>query len=322
MPVTGSADFGADDYAAALNASNAQARPLSLHLRLPLRHDGDVRVDRGKGMDPFEVDLARLDREMVLVRRCLAPGRRLEALHWSGSLPPWLSLSRMSELVDRLASRFPFDPGRQRDFTVELDPRATDILTLRHLEALGFNRLKLIVRLPAAGHLDTLTRLQSRIEPLLDETVRMGWHSLNLVLVVPTPTPAQETVAPLAALLTMTPPRISLRTEHHWQEGESALPPALLARVDERLVEAGYRALGRGSYARQGAALEDALAQARRERARDRLGLGTGAVSRLPEAVACNACAPRDYAAALDAGRLATASGHWRHIGHLGAGAT
>ncbi|QFT86079.1 Oxygen-independent coproporphyrinogen-III oxidase [Halomonas sp. THAF12] len=321
MSVTLPADFGADDYAAALTASNTQARPLSLHLRLPLRHDVDARGD-GKGMDPFEVDLARLDREMVLVRRCLAPERRLEALHWGSGLPPSLTLSQMSGLVDRLASRFPFEPGRPRDFTVELDPHATDLLTLRHLEALGFNRLKLIMRLPAAGRLDALPRLQSRVEPLLDETVRMGWHSLNLVLIVAPTIPPREAVAALAALLPMSPPRLSLRPEPAWQEGESTLPTALLARVDERLAEAGYRALGHGSYARRGAALEDALAQARRERARDRLGLGTGAISRLPDAVACNATSPRDYAAALNDGRLATASGRWRNARPPGPGLT
>ncbi|RAH38800.1 hypothetical protein [Halomonas sp. SL1] len=320
MPVTAPSDFGADDYAAALAASNADARPLSLHLRLPLRHDGDARVDHAKGMDPFEVDLARLDREMVLVRRCLAPDRRIEALHWGGSLPPWLSLSRMSGLVDRLASRFPFESGHWRDFTVELDPRATDLLTLRHLEALGFNRLKLVMRLPRADRPEALTRLQSRIEPLLDESVRMGWHSLNLVLIVPPATPEQEAAAALATLMTMTPPRLSLRPDPAWQEGESTLPATLLARIEDRLAGNGYRSLGGGFYARHGAALEDARAQTRREQARDRLGLGPGAISRLPDAVACNAGSAEDYAAALDEGRLATASGHWSRCRRSGAG--
>lgn len=320
MSVTVPTGFGADDYAAALAASNAGARPLSLYLRLPLRHDAERPVTGGRGMDPFEVDLARLDREMVLVRRCLAPDRRLEALHWGSSLPPWLSLARMSELVDRLASRFTFDPGRHRDFTVELDPRATDLLTLRHLEALGFNRLELIVRVPASDRLDTLARLQARIEPLLDETTRMGWHSLNLVLVVSPIPPPHEIDTALATLIAMTPPRITLRPEPVWQQGEGKLPSALLAMADERLTRAGYRTLKPGRYARDGADLADALAQARRQDARDRLGLGAGAVSRLPDAEARNTGCPDAYAAALDAGRLATASGRWRHNRRVGAG--
>ncbi|MBB3230275.1 hypothetical protein [Halomonas stenophila] len=310
MPVTAPDHFGADDYAQALAISNDTDRPLSLHLRLPLRPPEATPPRRPGGMDPFEVDLARLDREMVLIRRCLSAGRRIQALQWVGSALPGMSLAQMSELIDRLEARFSLETGRDRDFTVELDPLATDIFALRHLEALGFNRLSLVLPTRRGRQATADRSAAACIDPLLDETQRVGWRSLELVQLIgpwcQSRAPLTETLIALAA---MGPPRITLRPV--------ACPSGLRLRhvldaADALLLARGYGVLGPGTYARRNAALADAHAQARREAARDRLGLGTGGVSRLPDAEARNTTNPWAYAAALDAGRLATASGHWR----------
>ncbi|MBB3142938.1 hypothetical protein [Halomonas organivorans] len=307
MPATAQDSFGADDYVAALTASNMADRPLSVHLRLPLCGGGAAREDTGMGA--FGVGLARLDREMVLIRRCLSAGRRIQALHWEGHALPGMSLAQMSELADRLEARFALDTSGDRDFIVELAPRATDVFALRHLQALGFNRLKLMLPFVTGRRVTSPSHWARRVEPLLDETQRVGWHSLELVHTIGPWCQSRHTL--LEILLTlgaMAPPRITLRpsgtlSSLQWHHALNAADALLLAR--------GYGLLGPGAYARRGGALEDALEQARRETVRDRLGLGTGGVSRLPDAEARNTRNAMAYAAALDAGRLATATGNW-----------
>ncbi|MFG6176571.1 hypothetical protein ACGTN6_04925 [Halomonas sp. THAF12] len=307
MLATAQAGFGAEDYAAALTASNRADRPLSLHLRLPLCVGGEARNDTGMGA--FGVGLARLDREMVLIRRCLSNGRRIQALHWEGHALPGMTLAQMSELADRLEARFALDTGGDRDFIVELDPRATDVFALRHLQALGFNRLRLILPVFPGRPGSPSSDWASRVEPLLDETQRVGWHSLELVQPIgPWCHSRHALLETLLTLSAMAPPRITLRP--------SGTLPNLQRRhalnaADALLLATGYSLLGPGTYARRGIAREDALEQARRETARDRLGLGTGGVSRLPDAEARNTRNAMTYAAALDAGRLPTATGSW-----------
>ncbi|MDR5866636.1 radical SAM protein [Halomonas koreensis] len=317
MPVRAPRRFGADDFETALAASNAVGRPLSVRLALPFcrqacRHC--ARPVAGDATGIPEAYLTRLDREMVLVRRPLDPARRVQALHWGGGTPSLLRLDQMSDLIDRLAARFSLESGPSRDFAIELDPREADVLTLRHLEALGFNRLRLTV-------LDLTPRVQAAvgrpcprplIEPLLDEADRLGFRSLAVELALGLPHQSGERLADtLSQVAAMAPPRILL---HRASPPVAGAPDAddLEARAERLLAEAGYAAWRPGHYARRGPALDDARAQADREARRDRLGLGVGAHSRLPDAEARNATTLADYAAALDAGRLATASGQWR----------
>src|SRR5699024_1087724 len=90
--------------------------------------------------------LARLDREMVLAARHLDTSRPVSQLHWGGGTPTFLSLDQMGDLIDRLHSRFGLSDDPQRDYAIEIDPREANMLTLRHLQALGFNRLSLGVQ--------------------------------------------------------------------------------------------------------------------------------------------------------------------------------
>ncbi|XKE46294.1 radical SAM protein [Halomonas organivorans] len=321
-------EFGAEAFGAALVASNTGGRPLSMDLALPYCRQGcwhcERRVITGDGQVP-DAYLARLDREMVLLRQWLDPRRRLQALHWGGGTPTLLGLDQMGELIDRLAARFPLETGRDRDFAIEIDAREADVFTLRHLEALGFNRLTLPLIDLAPRVQAAINRPQPRqlTEPLLDEADRLGFRSLTLELVIGLPYQTRASIAEtVGQVIALAPPRIRLVSYRHRPErhpGQRHIPPAtlplpaethqMLVEADARLVTAGYVHLGREHYARRGAAQDDALRQAQREAARDRLGLGVGAVSRLPDACARNARDLDGYAAALDAGRLATASG-------------
>jgi oxygen-independent coproporphyrinogen III oxidase len=313
--------FGAEAYAAALARSNADGGALAAYVHLPFcrqrcRHCACPGVIVGEA-PPTEAYLSRLDREMVLVARHLAPGRGIRQLHWGGGTPALLTLNQMGDLIDRLDARFGLSTDRDRDFLIEVDPREADPLMLRHLQALGFNRLTLGVQDLAPPVQQAIHRQLSRglTEQLIDEANRLGFRALTIDLMVGLPHQTRAGfAATLEQVIAMAPPRLTLYpyahrpARHAAQRGleprllpDAATRRAILADSHHRLSEAGMLALDDIRFVRAG----DVPAPS----PRDRIGLGMAATSRVDDLLVGNPPGLRDYAAALDDGRLATIGG-------------
>jgi len=321
-------------------AERTHGAPLALHVRLPFcrqacRFCASQRVPSrdSRQAEPY---LTRLDREMVLVSRLLGRLPAVQRLHWGGGAPAFLSLDQMGDLFDRLDARFGLSGARGRDFSIEIDPREADVFTLRHLQALGFNRLSLGVQELDLRVQKAINRIQPRVltESLVDEAERLGFHSLNLDLIVglplQTPRGFGETLDQVVA---MTPARITLRRYAHLPERnrpqreilaedlpDAATRLAILEAARERLDDAGYVHIGLGQFARPDDSLTLALGEGRLARdlqgythyypPGDQLGLGVAALSRVGDTLTCNALSLADYEAALDASRLPAGAGH------------
>ncbi|MEQ5800994.1 radical SAM protein [Halomonas sp. H10-9-1] len=278
--------------------------------------------------------LTRLDREMVLARRRLSGLPPVSRLHWGGGTPTFLTLDQMSDLFDRLDARLGLSAARERDFSIELDPREADMLTLRHLQALGFNRLSLGVHELDPRVQRAINRIQPRAltEALVDEADRLGFRELTLSLMLGLPFQTPQALADtLEQVLGMAPARIRLHRYNHRPERHLAqraihrdwLPDAatrrqLLAVARAHLEASGYVHIGLGLFARR----DDRLAQSRasgtlghgplgftQDTAGDLLGLGLGATSRIGELWVRNTDTLASYEGALDASRLPTARG-------------
>ena len=332
------ADFSESDAAAALAQSNLSGCDLALYVHVPFcrhscHHCACLRVTSTdtRHAEPY---LSRLDREMVLTSRHLNATREITQLHWGGGTPTFLTLNQMGDLIDRLDARFGLSGSRQRDYSIKVDPRDTDVFTLRHLQALGFNRLNLAV-LDLDSHVQqAINRHQPRVltEQLVDEAHRLGFRSLGLELMFGLPGQTPDSLAEtLTQVIAMAPARLSLAPYAHRPERfaaqrqirREALPApeqqqALFDRALTLLVEAGYVHIGLYDFARADDSL--AIAQARGTLTRgpggysalppcDALGLGVGALSRLGDGVSQNASTLADYEATLDAGRLPLARG-------------
>ena len=327
-------DFVAGGGPAALTealAERSAAAPLALHVQSPGSPPACRATDRHKA-EPY---LSRLDREMVLVSRLFQqPPPPVQRLHWGGDVAAGLSLGQMGDLFDRLDARFGLSGARERDFSVEISPREADVFTLRHLQALGFNRLSLGVQELDLRVQKAIGRVQPRVltESLVDEAERLGFHSLNLDLVVglPLQTPASFAET-LDQVMAMAPARITLhryaRLPPHSRPRRAVraedLPDAAtrLAILDngrEQLIGAGYVPIGLDHFARPGDSLALALGEGRLARDLqgytphprcDQIGLGVAAISRVGDTCVRNVESLADYAAALDASRLACAGG-------------
>lgn len=332
------ADVSDEDLTAALARSNASGRDLSLYVNVPFcRHSchhcacNRVTAANTRHAEPY---LSRLDREMVLTSRHLDRAREILQLHWGGGTPTFLTLEQMSDLIDRLDARFGLSGSRQRDYSIKVDPREADVFSLRHLQALGFNRLSLSVLDLDPRVQRAINRHQPRVltEQLIDEAHRLGFRSLGLELIHGLPGQTRESFAEtLEQVVAMAPARLSLFPYEHRPERFAAqrriraeelpAPRERLAILDAALTilaEAGYVHIGMELFARP----EDPLAraQARGKLSRslhgysalapcDHLGLGMGAQSRLGGIATRNTMALDGYEARLDAGQLPVEQG-------------
>nr|WP_298250713.1 radical SAM protein [uncultured Halomonas sp.] len=330
-------DVGARALEAAL-AARPTGAPLAIKVRLPFCRQACrfcasqcVPAHSSHQAEPY---LTRLDREMVLARRRLAGLPPVSRLHWGGGPPAFLSLEQMSDLFDRLDARFGLSGARERDFSIELDPREADMLTLRHLQALGFNRLDLGIQELDSRVQQAINRIQplALTEALVDEAHRLGFRELTLSLMLGLPLQTPRGLGDtLDQVIGMAPARIRLyryrhRPEHHraqraihrdWLPGAAA-HQRLLAEVRGRLDDAGYVHIGLGLYTRR----DDRLAQAQaggtlghgplgfsQAPTTDLLGLGMSATSRIGSLWVRNADTLEAYEDALDASRLPSARG-------------
>lgn len=330
-------DFDETAYQAALARSNAAGRPLSLYVHLPFCRWAchycachKIATQAGRVVESY---LSRLDREMVLIKPHLDIRREVAQLHWGGT-PSFLNLDQMSDLIDRLDARFGLSSAHDRDYAIEIDPREADVFTLRHLQALGFNRLSLGVQDLDPKVQRAVNRVQPRIltEALLDEADRLGFRSLNLGLIYGLPYQTRDTfAATLEQVIAMAPARLSITPYAHMPERFTAqrqiraadLPGpeetlAILRTTIAMLTEAGYVHIGMDHFAKA----NDSLAIAQREGTLqhnvegysshaqcDLVGLGVSAISCIDDVYAQNHTRLDAYEAALDSSHLPTARG-------------
>ncbi|PMR76719.1 oxygen-independent coproporphyrinogen III oxidase [Billgrantia endophytica] len=331
-------DFSAQDYQAALARSNGGGKSLSLYIHIPFCRQpcsycacNTIMTQDTRLAEPY---ISRLDREMVLVKPYLDTRREVAQLHWGGGTPTFFSLDQMSDLIDRLDARFGLSGARDRDYAIEIDPREADVFTLRHLQALGFNRLSLGVQDLDPKVQSAVNRIQPRIltEVLIDEADRLGFRSLNLDLIYGLPFQTRDSFADtLKQVIAMAPARLSIfnyahlpnrfRPQQHIREED--LPGAeeklaILRTTIAMLTEAGYIHIGMDHFARPNDSL--ALAQQQNTLQRnfqgysshaecDLVGLGVSAISRIDDVYAQNPISLDAYESALDASRLPTARG-------------
>ncbi|WP_447928047.1 oxygen-independent coproporphyrinogen III oxidase [Vreelandella sp. EE27] len=330
--------FGPEDLTDALARSNESQRALSLYVHIPFCEKicfycacNKIATKNRQLAEPY---LSRLDREMVLAARHVDTARPVQQLHWGGGTPTFLTLSQMGDLIDRMDARFGLSSDPARDYAIEIDPREADVLTLRHLQSLGFNRLSLGVQDLDIEVQKAINRVQPRrlTETLMDEAHRLGFSSLNVDLIYGLPHQTEQRFADtLAQIIELNPARLSLFNYAHLPTRfapqrrilEADLPGAdeklaILRMSIEMLGQAGYVHIGMDHFARA----DDSLTLAQQNGTLQRnfqgysshaqcnlIGLGVSAISRVDDVYAQNPVTLDDYAKALDQGKLATCKG-------------
>jgi oxygen-independent coproporphyrinogen III oxidase len=333
------AGFGAADYAARLARADARAdEPLSIYTHIPFCAERCLFcachvIASPLGTRVTEPYLAHLFREIELVAAALPNRRRVAQYHWGGGTPTYLSVPEIHALLDHFERFFTFEPGAE--LAIEVDPRVTTAEQLRALRARGFNRISLGVQ-------DLDGEVQGaigRVQPVevttatVREARRLGFQGINIDLIYGLPHQTLESfAATVDSVIALEPDRLAIYSFAFvpWLKGHQRKLPdgtlpgreqkiGLILEARERLLAAGYRAIGMDHFARPDDELATALDQGRLRRnfmgytvqdAGDMIGLGVSAIGFVEGAYVQIHKKLSDYYADLDAGRLPVERGY------------
>lgn len=327
------AAFGAAQLREHIRRSNVEGQALSIYAHMPFCRSpcfycGCNRV--------ITRDAARAERylERLLEELSeLAPlfDRRREVLqvHLGGGTPNFFRPEQIGRLVEALTGRFHLSERPERDFSIELDPRAVSPADIAELGRLGFNRASLGVQDFDPQVQRAVNRVQSVEETLaVIEACRASrFRSVNVDLIYGLPLQTPEGFArTLETVIAARPDRLAVYGYAHLPElfkpqrqlDTTFLPHpetriTLLRLAIEALTAAGYDYIGMDHFALP----EDDLARARAAGGLQRnfmgytthadcdlLGIGVSAISHIGASFSQNHRDLPSWEAAIDAGRL------------------
>ena len=332
------ASFTADAYRAQLARADASTAPLSVYTHIPFCAErcnfcACHVIASPLGTRVTEPYLAHLLREIELVAEALPRRRTVAQYHWGGGTPTYLSVAEIHALLDQFERFFSFAPGAE--IAIEVDPRVTTAEQLQALRSRGFNRLSLGVQDLNAETQEAIGRIQPEAvtAATIEEAQRLGFRGINIDLIYGLPHQTLESFsATLDSVIRLSPDRLAIYSfaflpwlkGNQKRLGEEVLPAgdakiALLLMAREKLLAAGYRAIGMDHFAKPDDELSVALDQGRLKRnfmgysvqdAPDMIGLGVSAIGLVSGAYAQNHKKLSDYYAAIDADRLPIERGY------------
>lgn len=320
------------EYAARSNAATAP-RPLSLYVHIPYCFspcfycacNRVITRDPAKGARYLE----RLQREIEQVAPLFDRAREVVQLHLGGGTPNFLRPAQLAELVGTLDRHFYLSNRAERDFSIEIDPRAADCADIERLASVGFNRVSVGVQDFNLDVQRAVNRIQS-VEltlDLIDSCRDSGVRSVNVDLIygLPRQTPAGFRRT-LRTVISARPDRVAVYGYAHLPDlfkaqrriDSSTLPGPevrmdLLRLAIEELSGNGYRYIGMDHFALP----DDDLVRAQQagELQRnfmgytthancDLIGVGVSAISRVGHSFSQNFRELKAWEAAVDNARL------------------
>jgi len=307
------------------------ATPLSLYLHIPFCHQVcwycACNMKLAARREPVQAYAEWLLAEIELVADRLPARMPVVNLHWGGGTPTALGLDEMARVTERLQQHF--DLTDEAETAVEIDPRSFTPEMAPALAALGVRRASLGVQEFDAEVQRAVNRIQpfEKVRDCVAALRAHGIKAINFDLIYGLPYQTEETLARSVALTAeLAPDRIALFGYAHvpWMAKnqrllpEDALPgPAeryAQASLAERLLrQAGYIAIGLDHFARPGDSMAQAAAEGRLKRNFQGyttdpgvalIGMGTTAISSLPQGYAQNLPEIRGWSRAIGAGTL------------------
>jgi oxygen-independent coproporphyrinogen-3 oxidase len=215
------------------------------------------------------------------------------------------------------------------EYSIEVDPRETNDLTIAQLRGLGFNRISLGLQDFDPAVQKAVNRLQSKEQTftVLEAARREGFRSTNIDLIYGLPLQTEDTFArTLDEVLEYLPDRFSIfnyahmpsrfKTQRQINEADLPTPSVrldILQMVGKKLSDAGYVYIGMDHFARP----DDELAIAQREGKLyrnfqgysthsdcDLVGLGITSIGRVGDAYMQNVKELFEYNEAIAVGKL------------------
>jgi len=326
--------FGQAELLDALHRSNEDPIPrrLSLYLHVPFCSSpcfycGCNRVIT-RDLQRGQQYVGQLCSEIRRVGAAVDHDREAIQVHFGGGTPNFLDPTQIGHIVETLAQAFRLSRSRERDFSIELDPRFIDRDGVLALAELGFNRASLGIQDFDPRVQEAINRVQSveQTQAVIAACREAGFRSINVDLIYGLPRQRPDSFATtLDQVIAQRPGRIAVYSYAHMpqlfkaQRQILAEDLALLGLAIDKLGAAGYQYIGMDHFALP----EDDLAQAQQQGALHRnfmgytthadcdlIGLGVSAISHIGDTFSQNHRDLPSYADAIAGGRLPT----WRGL--------
>ncbi len=325
------AEFSESEVEAAIERSNASARPLSLYFHIPFCDticyycgcNKIVTANKARAR-PY---LDSLLKEIELRAAQFDSNRPVNQLHWGGGTPTYISDDEKRELMAATRKHFNLLDDDSGEYSIEIHPGGTTPETLRVLRELGFNRLSMGVQDFDPQVQKAVNRFNSveEVKALVDVAREENFHSLSMDLIYGLPHQSVASVSrTLEQVIALDPDRLSLFNYAHMphlfktqkQMDETALPSAdeklkILETAINQLTEAGYVYIGMDHFAKPDDALTIAQDQGELQRNFqgyathgncDMLAMGVSSISAIDNIFVQNHKDIPSYSKALDEG--------------------
>ncbi|WP_435103200.1 oxygen-independent coproporphyrinogen III oxidase [Arhodomonas sp. AD133] len=333
--------FGPEAYAQAAGETNEDPLPraLSLYVHVPFCQSLCYYCACNKIItrrtEKAEIYLNYLERELTLQAALFDDDRPVRQLHLGGGTPTYLYDDQLRWLIDAIGERFHLAPWREREFSVEVDPRAVGERTIPVLAELGFDRLSIGVQDFDTQVQEAVNRVQSaaQVRAVIEQSRASGFRSVSLDLIYGLPFQSRESFsATLDEVLDLRPDRLSIYSYAHLpgrvkaqrliREEDLPTPAEKLSILEmtiERLTAGGYRYIGMDHFALPDSELSRALDEGTLQRNFqgysthadcDLIGLGVSAIGKVGDSYAQNERGLKEYYAALNRGQLPVARGY------------
>lgn len=259
-------------------------------------------------------------------------GIKIAHVHWGGGTPTSLPPALMDQIMGQVRGRFDLCPDAE--IAVEIDPRTFDEGREDDLAALGTSRVSLGVQEfdPKVQMLVNRIQPYAKVCDVVHRLRRAGITGINFDLMYGLPGQTVPTITDtMEKALTLTPDRIALFGYAHvpWMaKRQTKIPTEELPGLEERLAQAdaaatvltraGYVRVGLDHFVRPG----DGLAKAMRDNRLVRnfqgysddpataiVGLGSSAISSVPQGYFQNVTETGAWARAIADGDLPVARG-------------
>ncbi len=199
--------------------------------------------------------------------------RKITQIHFGGGTPTSVSPHYLQEILERLRNRFSFAP--EIEIAIECNPAAFSENDLKHLAALGFNRISYGIQDFSPAVLRTIGRKPSLlpVKELVKLSRELGFSGINLDLVYGLPGQSKETFRnAIEKTLAANPDRAALFSYAHipWIRPEQVqmetagipdprLKIEMFLMAREYFLKQGYVAVGMDHFVQKNDALAEAL---------------------------------------------------------------
>ncbi|MFW2439156.1 MAG: oxygen-independent coproporphyrinogen III oxidase [Arenicellales bacterium] len=264
--------FSADDYRAAADRSNKEAKPkpLSLYFHIPFCDTvcfycacNKIVTKRRDRATPY---LDHLYREIEMQGALYDRSRPVDQLHWGGGTPTFLSHDQMRRLMEKTGQHFSLMADDKGEYSIEIDPREITADGVHFLRDIGFNRLSLGVQDFDAKVQKAVNRIQSEeiTFAAINAAREAKFKSVSVDLIYGLPFQTVESfLATLDKIMQVDPDRLSVFNYAHLPTlfmpqrriNEDDLPSAaekleILQSVIQYLTEKGYVYVGMDHFAK------------------------------------------------------------------------